>query len=546
MIRRLQPHHWQAPFWGIILTAIFLWPTLTHFSTHLPSDQDGLFVIWTVNWISQALTAGLNFFEAPFFYPFHQTLAYSQPMFSQGLLNIPLTWFTTNLVIMSNVHLIAGSVLGFMAMYWLIFDQTKSKFAAGLASLIFSFGLWHAQYLVHLNTYAIAGIPAAVWAGRRYLTTQNYGHLLLAAIFCLYQMLNDPMYGFFLLVILSTIFFNKKSLQLIKVKISEISLTLLGVAIIVFAFYWPYWQVSEQFHYVRTIRDAAHFALSIDQLFNMQLAGLYGLILILGYLASRHLKKPELKKLILPSLIVLCLGLILALGPVAKWHNQTIKIFDWPIPLPYAVTYYLVPGMKAFRAASRWVVVANFGLSLLVGLLAAQSRLAKPQQAGLLLLTLGWLWWFNHTYVLIKIPTQIPDIYQTVKNRPEPTLAELPAYTWGQQPEVTAESYRLMYQNYHRKQLYNGASGFTPPSRMAEWPRITAQFPDTSAIGDLKHQGIELVIVHWAEYEHLFSQKSMLNSWPAPDPKVLKNQLAHSQQLTLISCQENDCLYKLK
>lgn len=524
---------------GFLFTIIFLWPTLVHFSTQLPSDQDGLFIIWTVNWISHALTAQLNFFNAPFFWPLPNTLAYSQPMLSQGLLNIPLTWMTNNLVVMSNFHLITGSILCFTFMYLLIFELTKSKFASTLASLIFSFGLWHAQYIVHLHTYLSAGIPLAVWAWQRYLLSNRYRYLWLTALASLYQILNDPMHGFFLIIIFSILNLNRSALHLIKVRFKEIALTVLGMLMVALACYWPYWQVSHQFQYVRTIRDAAHFAASIDQLFTLQLIGIYGLGLACFFLAKQRQAAKSF-------IIIFVIGLVLALGPAAKWQGQTIKIFHLPIPLPYAVFYYLVPGMKAFRAVSRWLVVANFGLALMIGCWAAQTQFSKYKQFLIILITGGWLWWFNHDYQLFIIPTQIPIIYQSVKARPEQTLAELPAYIWSQQPEVTAESYRLMYQNYHQKKMYNGASGFTPPSRLTEWPIMTARFPDPEMLNLLKQQQVELVIIHLAEYQNLFAKQDILNSWPAPDPATLKAQLANSTQLNLISCQENDCLYKLK
>jgi hypothetical protein len=202
--------------------------------------------------------------------------------------------------------------------------------------------------------------------------------------------------------------------------------------------------------------------------------------------------------------------------------------------------------MKAFRAAYRWITVANFGLALVIGWLTGQSNWSKKIKFGIFILTFSWLWWFNHHYQLFPINTQVPPIYTVIKNRPEQVLAELPAYIWSQQPEVTAESYRLLYQSYHHKKLYNGASGFTPPQRLSEWPAVTAEFPSSTAVKILADQGIDLVLIHFDEYQHLFDQQQILNNLPSPDPVKLQAELKTNHQVELISCEENDCLYKLK
>ncbi len=62
------------------------------------------------------------------------------------------------------------------------------------------------------------------------------------------------------------------------------------------------------------------------------------------------------------------------LGPALKIHDQTIKIVGLPIPLPYGIAYYLIPGFQAFRASSRFIILLGFGLSLLIPCLLQNNR----------------------------------------------------------------------------------------------------------------------------------------------------------------------------
>src|SRR3989344_4912606 len=109
---------WQVLIIGVGLTVVFLWPVVTHFTTHLPSREDGLFIIWTIDWVREALVSGQNPFNAPIFWPLPNTLTYSDPFLSTGLLSIPLRPFVPNLIALHNLPLIIGSLTRWLTCYW--------------------------------------------------------------------------------------------------------------------------------------------------------------------------------------------------------------------------------------------------------------------------------------------------------------------------------------------------------------------------------------------------------------------------------------------
>jgi len=235
------------------------------------------------------------------------------------------------------------------------------------------------------------------------------------------------------------------------------------------------------------------------------------------------------------------------LGPVLKFNDQTLKIFNLPIPLPYFLAYYFVPGFKAFRDSGRWLVVFGFGASLLLGTMMAHSTLSKKSQIFLLLLFTTYLWISQVPRMrLYQIPTQVPPIYSLVKNTPQQIIAELPVYSWRMMPYNSIENDRLMYQIFHGKTLHNGVSGFTPPQREKDWDWLWSNFPNADSLAFFKQQHVQLLVVHFDEYQTQFDTHYTYNQHVAIDPQLLKQQLDTSPQLHQIGCRESSCAYTLQ
>lgn len=505
-----------------LLTFVFLWSIITHFTTHLTSHQDGLLIAWIINQVSQAIRTGNNIYQLPFFLPFENTLTFSDPFVSTALFNLPLSILNTDIVTTHNLHLVGGTIITFVSMYFLTKQITDSKIASLAAAIFFTFSSLHLHYLIHLHTYLIAGIPLGIFFLLKWQNSKKIIFFILWQLCFLYQTLNAPLTGFFFIT--SSIFF----LDISQFKLKEVAISLLTL-LITLTFYWPYFQTSQNFAYTRTIRDAAHFAHSINRFWDLELLIIYGLTLLAWHTAAKR----KNHKALWPSIGLCITGAVLSLGPALKVDQDTFKIFSLPIPLPYAVLYYIVPGFKAFRASSRWIIVFNLGLSLLLGTELARSKLSVRHKLLILLFLTQFLYFYNVPKIkLFEIPTTIPAIYKTVTEQPQQNILELPAYVWGQVPQVTEESNRLLYQTYHHKNLYNGYSGFTPPVRENDFLWLTNSLLDEKAIQHLQAAKIELVVVHLNQYQYQTAEE-------------VKQTLDARQSLELLRCAENICLYKI-
>ena len=544
---------------GLVLTVFFTFPLLTRLSTHLTSRQDGILISWLIDWGSQSLITkdhNQNFFNPPFFYPYQNTIGYSDLFIPTAILNIPIKFITqkvirselTNnlsqlnaIIINHNLHLFLGSIFTFWGQYLLGLYLFKSKKIATLSGIIFAFSYMHLDFMVHLHTFLVAGIPFYFLFLFKFIETKKQIYIFLASLAILYQLLNSPMSGFFLIIMSLIALINKNIRDTLWKNRRKIYPYLLGSILLVGFFFLPYFNIGRQFNYTRTIRDTAHSAFSINKFFTPEILfylSLLSTLVVLRIKKSNLLKIISIKKEKLPKYFWLfasftILGGVLMLGPVLKFNDQTIKIFNLPIPLPYLFFYYIFPGFKAFRASSRWIIIFAFGLSITLGYLLDNIKIKKSyinKDTFINLLTISILTLLLITQVpklkTFKIDTNLPPIYQVIKKRPETVLAEFPTYVWSQYDQYYRESDRLLYQSYHNKNLYNGFSGFTPPDREKLWHTMSNNLENKEVVQHLKDSKVELVLLRGEE-------NNLYKNFSSPDYQ-------------LIECINQDCLYYLK
>jgi len=531
---------------AIALTTLILWPLVSSINTSSVSADDGLLIGWLINHATEALLGKVGLFQPPFFHPYLDTLAYSDPYLSTGFFNIPFRLMTENIVLMHNLHLVLGTIAGFLSMYILAMHLFKDRLAALAAAFYFTFSLLHFEFIFHLHTYLVAGLPLAVYFFLKYLERGQARHLAGLAAAFLYQALNAPMTAYFLAAILLLLLPFKQKYHLKKLLTDKkVLLTAAVLLAVLVAFYFPYWRVSEHFEYTRSIRDAAHFSFPVSRLWQADLLFSFAM---LGLLAIIPRKTKKSGQKISPKILaaIAATGMILMLGPVLKNNGETIKLFGLPIPLPYALFYYVVPGIQAFRGVSRWAAVLNFGLALLMAHGLAKTRLKRQFKVlwlAVLMIVIGTL--SRRSLQIYEIPPA-PPIYEQVKAHPGKILAEFPMYLWDMGTDFVAnEDRRLIYQAQHDKKLYNGISGFMPEERVADIHLHYKLFPQPESLEVLKSAGVDLVLIHFAEYEDLENSGAELGNYPTRSTSEIREMTSESKQLKEIICSNQDCLYEL-
>ncbi|MCX7840198.1 MAG: hypothetical protein N2559_12200, partial [Anaerolineae bacterium] len=118
----------------LALTLVMTNPLVLHLTYAVEDKQDALLNTWIIAWVGHALiTDPLNLFHANIFYPYPNTLAFSETLLPQGLFALPFNLAFDNTILGYNLVLLASFFLAAYGMYLLVFDVTRARGAAIVA-----------------------------------------------------------------------------------------------------------------------------------------------------------------------------------------------------------------------------------------------------------------------------------------------------------------------------------------------------------------------------------------------------------------------------
>ncbi len=422
----------------IIISLVSVWPMVINPSRVPNYGTDGELLIWIMN--------QKKLFDGNIFYPYKNTLAYSDRMLLSQFTSRLSVLLTGNPGVAFGVNLVLGQVLTLVIIYLFWVYEFKNPATAVMGVAAFALSQIRMEYQVHLQMwnmqYWLLG-TLLLWSKPK-PWQMVVGFILLGL-----QFWESPLPVYFALLVIGARYL------VFRYKINKHHvLGFVLMVLIIFPMARAYINVSREFGITRDIREAAHNAISIDDLWGHFMSpALFVLFLIA--LPKLNLKDAKVKAM----LLVLVISFILALGPALKWQGNTVKIWNIPIPLPYAVTYYLVPGFSAFRTPSRWLFVSGFAASGLIAFGLSKYRLSRPN--FLLLMAIVFLTGKTVNNIReLPTPNSFPVVYKWLKDQPGQIILEMPRYTWAQEDKLT---YRMYYSLLHNKSMVDGYSGFTPP-----------------------------------------------------------------------------------
>jgi len=400
-------------------------------------------------------------------------------------------------------------------------------------------------------------------------------------LFLIIQTYNSFLPGYFIIFLYFIFFiFNLiyKKEKTIKLLTKKNFLILFTSFIIILPITIPYFQVSQRFSYTRDIRDAIHLALHPEDFLytneysrlspflnnlpfnkasqnNEFKAGFIGLLFsALAILSLAHFLRNykrssiEVKAFSLTGLV----GLILSLGPFMHLSRHTVHD-PFPIPLPYALFYYIIPGFQGFRNSARWEILFVLCMAIVIAIFL-KEKISKfspiKQRIILFLLILFPIMEFNFPMKFVDVPQKKdwPKIYNWInKNTPKDSrIIELPIYTWNMQPYVFDENLREYYSTIHFRKMINGASGYSPEPWQKLVISIMNDFPSSNVIAELKKLKINYIILNKNEYDRLNIDKFNLNNKRVETGDKIVSILKKNNNLQLIKIIENDYVYQIK
>lgn len=406
-------------------------PLALHLVYAVEDKQDALLNTWIIAWVGHALiTDPLNLFHANIFYPYPNTLAFSETLLPQGMFALPFNLAFDNTILGYNLVLLTSFFLAAYGMYLLVFDLTRARGAAMVAGTIFAFNPYNLGNLAQVQLLSFGWMPLAMmWLRRLILMTKDEGrrtenslltpfairHSLLFALFFSLQALSSFYYaflagvavalyvlwffithyvsGFKFRVSRSTVplshsftapLFHRSTVHLL----ARLALSTALIALMIVPFFVPYLQVQREMGFERAVTESEPFSASLKLYTEVSPQNvLYGnwlaprpLIMLGGYPLDN----------LFPGILALVLALvgIRAVNHRERWYYLLLLTFAFvlslgprlylapnvptDVTLPYRWLYDGFPLMRALRAPVRFDALVMLALAVLAGLGASR------------------------------------------------------------------------------------------------------------------------------------------------------------------------------
>jgi hypothetical protein len=529
------------------LTLALTWPLAIHLGDTLPGVGDPQLLRWILAWDTHALaTNPLRVFDAPIFFPYPDTLAYSDHLLPLALLTAPITRVTGDATPAFNLLLLSSFVAAGWGVYLLVRGtvgpgggESRAAFIAGAG---FAFSSFRYAHYGHLQMLQICWLPWALAFLQRLVrpVAQGGGRWRDAVLFGVTTALqcSSAVYSAFFAALVLGVYTLLWALRALWRRTRHgaplpwraFGLALLGGALaiaLVGPLLLPYVHVYRTLGIVRSIRELDNWSAPLSAYLSVAPGNLlYGrlfpkrvgpgeLVLFPGVIGSSlagmalALRRPHRvdapERTPVPArtfwLLVAILGLLLSFGTGVRVERGGPT---WPVPLPYSALYQLMPGFAALRVPARWGVLVTLAVSVLAGIALARllPRLRPGARAPLAALALAGV---LAEHVVLPVPmvanTPAPPVYTWLGAQPDVSVVlELPVGRTPRGAEVQRIMQRQSYQPLHWKQLPVAFSGLIPFG-MTDLLAQVQRLPDADTLRYLQLLGVDTLVIHTAEYQ---------------------------------------------
>jgi hypothetical protein len=512
-----------------LASSVLTLPLARHPTRTLPSDLvDTLLTTWIISWDADSLRHGLHgVWNAPFYFPYPRTLAFSENLFGVAFLVAPVYWITGNPILTYNVAFLFSFTLAGTGMYVLVRQLTGSRGAAAVAGAYYAFCPFRTAQaqLSHIQMLAIGWLPIALWALHRYFLSFRRAWLALFAAACCLQVLSNTYVAYFMTVPIAVViaFHAAGAREPVRRWLTDLAAAALIVLAVLAPVAAQYYHVRIDHQQIRSIgeiesggADLRAYFVPASGLWRRWLPlpqpifgetekelfpGFVGPLLALLTIAVAVSRRQPIGRWVFAYGVIAFAGFVLSLGPLVRVRGVVLMRHG-----PYDWLQHLLPGMGGMRAPSRFVVIAIAGMSVLIGygVLLVMDRI-RPRFHGVVIAVLlagvvadGWA-------VPIPIVAYTPRgrledraIAEWLHGRPPGVILHLPL--------MTAQFQELHYQYatlFHDHPMINGFTGWASPLQQLLRQRRAplydyARYPATVTM--LRSLGVRYVFVHPDDY----------------------------------------------
>lgn len=539
------------------ITVVMSWPYPLQIQTSLYNWSDALLNSWTLAWGTRILlTDPFNLFNANIFYPYPNTLAYSESLVPQTALAMPIILLTGLPSLAHNLLALSSFVLAAFGAYLLVYDLTRSRGASLVAGVIYTFTSYKMMHFAHLQLLSSQWLPFALLYARRMFnlpgTRARVRSAIIFAVFFALQALSSFYYAFFIAVAFALYvayefaleIWHKRASRWIRIAILPTALAVGLIALLTIPFALPYFAVQRELGLERDTRDVEYYAATVRTYFSVpdgnwvyarwlapgarmtgsgerDFIGVVAFALVLIGLVKRG--RGDAAKgfyiLLAAVAVVLSFGAGNQILTFPKFPGLTL-----PFYLPFRYLFEYVPGFKALRGPDRFAYLAVLSAAVVaaygVRALCEQIRSTRPLVASTLPPLLALLICGENFAAPIQVTNPatlarpVPGFAQFIAHSPpDAVVLEIPMIF-----EKESLAWPQYYSIYHWHSLVNGFSGFFPPG-YAELASAVNEFPSDTSLALLNELGVQIVVVH-NDLLTPAEQATLKARTASPDPRV--------------------------
>jgi hypothetical protein len=495
------------------LTVLLTYPlALRAATTVVGSDADTDLFIWTLAWDAHAFaTRPLSIFDANIYYPYRNTLAYSENLIGSAFFAAPVLWTIGNPVLGLNAATLASVLLCAIGGY--VLGRRLGMTAAGafICGFVFAFAPARFFRISQLHLTAVQWIPFALTFLHSYLDRRRPRDLWLATAFFSMQALTSG-HGAVYLVIAAAGLVAYRIACVDPIDLTRrirdfglVGLLCLAPAVLVII---PYRSVQVDMGLTRTLGGHMPSAESF-------LASPTHVQTFLLSLFPRAQVMERASAILFPGFLTVILTVVAFVprrGPSAgadgtqRRHDRHALIYYGLLTalslllatgLVWPYVYWL-PGLNFIRVPSRFMILAMLGLSVLAALGVERLRAALPGVRTVVPIAAFALLFAEFVSIPFgHVPYQVtlPAADRWLDGQPKPfVVAEVPV--------KSSDRYQTAYMFHsmaHWQKTVHGYSGMRPPLHEVLYRQLQ-RFPDADSLNKLTELGVTYIVVHTDQY----------------------------------------------
>ena len=519
-----------------LVAVVTSYPLVLAMGRALPFDLgDPLLNTFILNWDADRLRHLLQgLWDAPFYFPRKDTLAYSEHLLGIAAFTAPIQWLTGNPVLAYNVAHLASIVLAGTGMYLLARSLWGRKDAAWVAAIVLACAPYRSMQSSHLQVLMSGWMAIGLWGLHRYFRARSRAALGVFVAAFLLQALSNGYYLYFFALPVAVVVAVEAARALAAARrtpgswraallrlLVDLGVAAVAIAAVLAPVAAAYLRVRERTGMRRVLEEMAGYS-AVPADFISRPTNLW--------LWSSTLPVAAAERAMFPGLLAVALALV-ALATIWRTpaagdsgsgrrrayvatYTVVLVLAVWMsfgplVPGPYRLALH-VPGFDGLRVPARLIAVVMLALATLAAggtawICARLRPRAAAILAGVLVAGIGLEGYAGLTHLEPFDPAQPgrAGLNAWIRQGPPAGVLELPV--GGGQPEP----FTLQYQFntlLHGRPIVNGYSGFDyglqsflggEASPLRELGMIT---PMVTA---LRRVGVRSIVLHEADYQGL-------------------------------------------